>query len=43
MSGDEGKYEIKNRDSVASGMTAAQIVKAQEMAQRLPLEWKSIQ
>ena len=34
MSGDEGKREMKNRDSVASHMTAAQIGKAQEMARR---------
>ena len=34
LSGDEGKAAMKNRDHVASQMTAAQIEKAQEMARR---------
>ena len=32
LSGDDGKTAMKNRDGVASQMTAAQIEKAQEMA-----------
>ena len=34
LSGDEGKTAMKNRDSVASRMTAVQIEKAQKMARR---------
>ena len=34
LSGDTGKTAMKNRDFVASRMTAAQIEKAQEMARR---------
>ena len=34
LSGDEGKAAMKNRDHVASQMTAAQIGQAQEMARR---------
>ena len=34
LSGDEGKAAMKNRDHVASQMTAAQIGKAEEMARR---------
>ena len=34
LSGDDGKRAMKNRDGVASRMTAAQIGKAQEMARR---------
>ena len=34
LSGDAGKISMKNRDDVASKMTAAQIGKAQEMARR---------
>ena len=34
LSGDEGKEAMKNRDHVASQMSAAQIEKAQEMARR---------
>ena len=34
LSGDAGKISMRNRDDVASKMTAAQIGKAQEMARR---------
>jgi uncharacterized protein len=34
LSGDDGKEAEKNRDLAASQMTAAQIVKAQEMVRR---------
>ena len=34
LSGDDGKTAMKNRDGVASQMTAAQIEKAQEMVRR---------
>jgi TPR repeat protein len=34
LSGDNGKAAMKRRDVVASQMTAAQIMKAQEMARR---------